>query len=118
MPGRSVSTFVANWTSAYFCTLRMVRALLARARVLLTFASVDARAEIEAMLDGALALVRSTGAHSYEPQIHVERARLAGLLSDAPSRQQWLRNAHRLFTEMGATGHVERVAPLLAAAPA
>lgn len=27
--------------------------------------------------------------------------------------QEWLRDAHRLFREMGATGHAERVAPLL-----
>jgi ATP/maltotriose-dependent transcriptional regulator MalT len=92
-----------------------VRALLARTRVLLTLDGVNARAEIESTLDRALALVRSTGARPYEPQIYVERARLAGILSDAASHQQWLREAHRLFTEMGATGHAERIAPLLAA---
>ena len=44
-----------------------VRALLARARVLLTLDGVSARAEVESILDRALALVRSTGARSYEP---------------------------------------------------
>jgi tetratricopeptide (TPR) repeat protein len=87
-----------------------VRALLARVRVLLTLDGVAARAEVESILERALALVHSTGARSFEPQIHVERARLAGLLSDVPGRQQWLREALRLFTEMGATGHAERVA--------
>ncbi len=91
-----------------------VRALLAGVRVRLTLDGVDAREQIESTLDRALALVRSTGARSFEPQIHVERARLAGLLSDAVGREQWLREAHRLFTEMGATGHAERVALLLA----
>ena len=90
-----------------------VRALLARARVALTLDGVAARAEIESILERALALVHTTGARSFEPQIHVERARLAGLLSEAAGRQQWLREAHRLFTEMGATGHAERVGLLL-----
>ncbi len=87
-----------------------VRAHLARARVLLALDAAAARGEVEATLDRALALVQSTGARSYEPQIYVERARLAGILSDASGAQQWLREAHRLFTEMGATGHAERLA--------
>ena len=91
-----------------------VRALLARVRVLLTLDGVAARTEVESILDRALSLVRSTGARSFEPQIHVERARLAGLLEGAPGRQQWLREAHRLFTEMGATGHAERLVRELA----
>jgi hypothetical protein len=87
-----------------------VHAQLARGRVLLEQAGADARTEIEASLDRASDLVRSTGARSYEPQILVERARLASLLADSAGRQQWLREAHRLFVEMGATGHAERVA--------
>jgi hypothetical protein len=94
-----------------------VRARLARARVLLTLDGVDARGEVESMLERAQAIVSSTGARAYEPQIHVERARLAGLLSDDVGRQQWLREAHRLFTEMGATGRAERVALRLEESP-
>jgi tetratricopeptide (TPR) repeat protein len=89
------------------------RAQLALARVLLAVAGSGGAAAIEAALDRAEGLARSTGARSYAPQIHVERARLAALLSDGTGRQQWLRDAHRLFSEMGATGHAERVAPLL-----
>jgi hypothetical protein len=91
-----------------------VRAHLARARVLLALDGAAARGEIEASLDRALALVCSTGARSYEPQIHVERARLLDILSDSVGRLQWLREAHHLFTEMGATGHAERLAKELA----
>ena len=91
-----------------------VRAQLARVRVLLVLDGVERQAKIESTLDRALAIVRSTGARAFEPQVHVERARLAGLLSDAPSRERWLREAHRLFPEMGATGHTERVARELA----
>ncbi len=45
-----------------------------------------------------------------------EAARFGGTLSDANSRELGLREAHRLFTEMGATGHAERVGRELAAA--
>jgi hypothetical protein len=89
--------------------LAEVHAQLALARVLRAVAGADASAGIEAALDRALALVQSTGARSYEPQIHVERARLAALRSDASGARQWLRDAHRLFTEMGARGHAERL---------
>jgi tetratricopeptide (TPR) repeat protein len=89
--------------------LALVHAQLALARVLRAVAGADASAGIEAALDRALALVQSTGARSYEPQIHVERARLAALRSDASGARQWLRDAHRLFTEMGARGHAERL---------
>jgi hypothetical protein len=70
----------------------------------------DASAGIAAALDRAQALVQSTGARSYEPQIYVERGRLAALRSDGSGAQPWPREAHRLFTEMGATGYAERLA--------
>ena len=87
-----------------------VRAQLALARVRRAVDGADGSAAIAAALDHAQALVQSTGARSYEPQIYVERARLAALRSDASGAQQWLREAHRLFTEMGATGYAERLA--------
>jgi hypothetical protein len=52
----------------------------------------------------------STGAISYEPQILVERARLAELSGDSAGRTDLIREAHRLFTAMGATGRAERIA--------
>lgn len=60
-------------------------------------------------------MLRSTGARSYEPQIHVERARLPALLSEAAGRERWLREGHRLFIEMGAARHAERIAQRIAA---
>jgi hypothetical protein len=94
-----------------------IRALLARSRVLMTLDGADARGEIEAALERALAIVGSTGARAFEPQIYLERARLADLLSDATSRERWLREAHRLFGQIGATGHADRVAPLMSEPP-
>jgi adenylate cyclase len=50
-------------------------------------------------------------------RIFAEGKALAAATGDV--REQWLREAHRLFTEMGATGHAERAASLLVeAAPA
>jgi tetratricopeptide (TPR) repeat protein len=89
-----------------------LHAHLACARVLLALDGAAAKDAVEAALERALALMRSTGARSYEPQIYVERARLAHLLSDAATAQHWQREAHRLFTAMGATGHASRIESL------
>ena len=47
----------------------------------------------------------SVGQSSY-----VRRAKLAALLGDDAGRERDPREAHRLYTEIGATGHAERVA--------
>ncbi len=47
---------------------------------------------------------------SYEPFLHVERAELARLTADEASRQRELREAHRLFLEIGAQIRAEQVA--------
>ncbi len=49
------------------------------------------------------------GARSFEPFIHEQRARLKRAAGDEPGARRELREAHRLYTEMGATGHAERV---------
>jgi tetratricopeptide (TPR) repeat protein len=74
---------------------------LALARVLLRGGSTEASSEIEAALDSARACVEETGATTLVPFIHVERAALARLCSDDDTRERELREAHRLFTEMG-----------------
>ena len=68
------------------------------------------REEVEEPLDVALRLVEETGARGHLPIIHLERAALARVLGDDTSRQRELREAHRLFTEMGATTRAEQVA--------
>jgi adenylate cyclase len=88
---------------------------LTLARVLLRAEGLAARAEIEAALARATALVEETGARVYEPLIHVERAALAHLQGELVTRQHELREAHRLFTAMGATGHAERISRQLSA---
>jgi len=68
------------------------------------------REEVQAALDAALSLVEETGAKSYLPFIHVERAALARMLRDDASRERSLREAHRLYDEMGASIRAEQVA--------
>jgi class 3 adenylate cyclase/tetratricopeptide (TPR) repeat protein len=89
-------------------------ASLALARVLLGSAGSAARAQIESALARALELARETGAKAYEPMIHVELAELARQSGDQEWHQRELREAHRLFGEIGASGHAERLAAELA----
>jgi len=88
---------------------------LALARVLLRAEGAGASGEIDTALDAARALVEETGAMSYLPFIHVELAELARLANDDATRQRELREAHRLFTEMGAPIRAEQVARELGA---
>jgi tetratricopeptide (TPR) repeat protein len=80
------------------------------ARILLASEGLAAREEIESALERASELARNTGMRSVEPMIHVELADLARQNGDEEEREQELREAHRLFTEFGATGHAERLA--------
>src|ERR1051326_9467040 len=70
----------------------------------------DAKAEVGKSLLEAEALVKTTGAESWRPFIHEERARLAQLTGDEAARRQELREAQRLFLEVGAPIHAERIA--------
>jgi len=87
-----------------------IGALLAWARVHRATDGADGATGIEAALRDAMALVEATEARACAPFIHVERAALAHLLGDEATRKGELREAHRLFTEMGATARAEQVA--------
>jgi hypothetical protein len=71
---------------------------------------IQARSEIEATLAEADAWLEMSGAKSYEPFLHVERAELARLIGDEATRERELREAHRLFTEIGAPVRATEVA--------
>jgi tetratricopeptide (TPR) repeat protein len=79
-------------------------------RVLLRTLGVAARERAEEALQEAEAMTRSWGFQAFDPLILLERAELARLLGDDTTWERGLHEAHRLFTEMGATGHAERVA--------
>ena len=50
------------------------------------------------------------GARFLLPRIDLETAELARLRGDDAARERALRKAHRSFSEIGATGHAERMA--------
>jgi adenylate cyclase len=87
---------------------------VALARVLLGSAWPIARQEIEAALRRALELARETEAKFWEPVVHVELAELARKSGEEEECQAELREAHRLFTEIGASGHAARLQAELA----
>ena len=89
-------------------------ALLTRIRALRETQGIQATREIEAALAEADAWLEMSGAKSYEPFLHVERAELARLNGDEAARQRELREAHRLFLEIGAPIRAEQVAKELA----
>jgi ATP/maltotriose-dependent transcriptional regulator MalT len=88
-------------------------ALLIRARALLGSDGAVGAAEVERTLAEVSAMIEETEARCREPIVHEISAELARLRGDEASRERELREAHRLFVKMGATGHAERLAPLL-----
>jgi adenylate cyclase len=88
-------------------------ALLVGARVLLASGDAGRADEIGATLVQAAGLVADTGFRVFEPQILEARAELAGLRGDGAARQRELREAQRLYAEIGAAGHVQRLARVL-----
>jgi hypothetical protein len=78
--------------------------------VLLETEGAAARDEIQTGLGEALTLSEQTGERAFIPVVHEERARLASLAGDDATCLCERREAHRLYTEMGATGHAERLA--------
>jgi adenylate cyclase len=85
-------------------------ALLTRARALLRLEGPSSAAEVERALAQASGLIDETGARSRAPVVHELSAELARLRGDLTTRERELREARRLFTEMGAAGHAERLA--------
>ena len=94
--------------------LYAIYANLALAHALLRTEGAAARDAIETALGKAVTLIEETGARGRLPFVHVERAELAGLGGDRPARERELREAARLFAQMGAMARAEEVARKLA----
>jgi hypothetical protein len=84
-------------------------ALLMQAQVLRKTRGAEAREAIEAALIEAEGLMQLTAIRGWQPFLHVEQAELARLVGDEAAWERELREAVRLFDEMGATGHVARL---------
>jgi adenylate cyclase len=89
---------------------REFSALLTRIRALRETRGLKAKPEIETTLAEADSWLQMSGAKSYEPFIRVERAELARRTGDEAARLRELREAHRLFTEIGAPIRAAEVA--------
>jgi adenylate cyclase len=90
-----------------------VTASAAAAHVLLR--TDGASADAVRALDQAEALAAAIPDRFYEARLRLERAELARLRGDEAERRRLLVEADRLFREIGATPHAERVAKELAA---
>ena len=80
------------------------------ADALLATTGIERLDEIEQAHSHAEQLIAETGAALIAPNLCESRAALARLHGDDNTHQHHLREAHRLYTEMCATGHAERVA--------
>jgi tetratricopeptide (TPR) repeat protein len=85
-------------------------AQLALARVLLRTKGLASRSAIEAALEEVSRLVRQMEMRILEPFVSLERAELARLGGGDVARQRELREAHRLFIEIGAPIRAAEVA--------
>jgi tetratricopeptide (TPR) repeat protein len=83
--------------------LSLARSLLAPERNLHRRLAENALGRVDTLIGETAALILA-------PPLRVERAKMARLLGDEGTWAHELREAHRLYTAMGATGHAERLA--------
>jgi adenylate cyclase len=88
-------------------------AQLTRIHALREIHGVQATTRIEEAFAETEAWLEMSGAKSYEPFLHIERSELARLAGDEAAREQELREAHRLFMEIGAPIRAAEVAKAL-----
>ncbi len=89
--------------------LGSVEAHHARARVLIATSAERDADEIVRLLDGAAEIADRCGGKVYEPAIRESRAALARAIGRPEEAERELREALRLYAEMGASGHAERL---------
>jgi len=86
------------------------RGPLLLARIVARARGATARAEVEQLLEESVAYLEETGARAWVPMLHETRAELERACGDTAAATRELREAQRLYAEMGATGHIERLA--------
>ena len=64
-------------------------------------------------IEEAQGVIDETHARVFQPFLHERRAQYAEVFDAEWTRDDELREAHRLFVDLGATGHAERVARML-----
>jgi hypothetical protein len=68
------------------------------------------RARVEQLLEESVVYIEETGAKALVPVLDEARAELERAGGDSAAAGRELREARRLYAEMGATGHAERLA--------
>jgi class 3 adenylate cyclase len=111
---RELAEAVAAAARARHTRLVELSARIALARAALRLEGAAAAAAIQDALATALALSDKTGARCHRPLVHLALAEVAEHAGDAARRERQLREAARLHGELGAAGHVERLAGALA----
>lgn len=86
------------------------RGPLLLARIVARARGASARAEVEQLLEESAAYIEETGTRAWAPLLHEARAELERACGDAAAAESALREALRLYAEMGASGHAERLA--------
>ncbi len=93
-----------------------IRARLVLARALLRLEGGKARDAIRTAIAHARLRVEQSGAQSLLPEIHRVLSEVAECDGDHGTRMRELREAHRLYGEMAALGHANRIARIIAQA--
>ena len=84
--------------------------LLCCARAILWSGRKEAELEVQSGLEAAESLIARTEARVWLPFVHEVRAQLAHVRGDEGTCERERTEAERLWTEMGARGHIERMA--------
>ncbi len=99
----------AETSAAHATPIIEIRSLVSLARALLASNDASAWNEIETLVERAEAIQQETGARVDRPALLEVRAELARMRGQDEQAIGHLREAHRLYTEMGAIGRAERL---------
>ncbi len=83
--------------------------LLCCARALLWSSGPRAKKEVQSAAEASKEFIERTGAKGWLPFVHEVRAQLARVCGDDATCERERTEAERLWTEMGAPGHIERM---------
>jgi hypothetical protein len=115
---RELASAAASDSAGRGMRMLEIPAQLVLARVLMRAGGSAARDEVSVALQRAEALISQTGARVFLPRLHVERAAFAKLLGNESDRARELREAERLFREIGAPLRADGIARELSNASA
>jgi hypothetical protein len=109
-PARDVSAEAIAVAKRQGQPVQQCEATIVHVRCLRALEGADALQTIEILLGEVSQLIEETGAERWRPHVHVERAELYRLAGNTDAARREFTEAHRLFAEMGATGHAARIA--------